>query len=54
LKKMDNIASSPENEKIEDLRHFVLAKCYLETKNQDNFIKEKNLIKSKEILTQLE
>jgi thiol-disulfide isomerase/thioredoxin len=54
LKKMDNIAPTPENEKIEDLRHYVLAKCYWETKNQDNFIKEKNLIKSKEILSHLE
>jgi thiol-disulfide isomerase/thioredoxin len=54
LKKMDKISSSPANEKIEDLRHFVLAKCFRETKNQDNFMKEKQMIKSKEFLSLLE
>ena len=54
LKKMEKINSEPANDKIEDLRHFVFAKCFLDTKNQDNFMKEKQLIKSKEFLSQLE
>ncbi len=54
LKEINKISSAPANGKIEDLRHFVLAKCFLDTKNQDNFIKEKQLIKSKELRSQLE
>lgn len=54
MKKMDNISSVPADEKIEDLRHFVMAKCFLETKNQDNFMKEKQLIKSSDLRSMLE
>jgi thiol-disulfide isomerase/thioredoxin len=54
LKKMEKIGSKPGNENLEEIRHYVLAKCYFGSHDQDNFQKEKKLISSKELLAQLE
>lgn len=54
LKKLDKLGAKPENPNFEQLRHFVLASCYLGNKDNDNFQKEKQLITSKELLAQLE
>ena len=54
LKKMDKIGSKPGNANLEEIRHYVLAKCYFGSHDQDNFQKEKKLISSKELLAQLE
>lgn len=54
LKKIEKSRLAPVNEKIEDLMHYVLAKCYWETRNQDDFRREKQLIKSRELSALLE
>jgi len=54
LKEAENIAQNPQNEKIVEFRHFILAKCYKSAKRPDDYMKEKDLIKNKEFLDQLE
>lgn len=54
LNKMEKNGTASGNEKTEDLRHYVLARCYWETKDQENFTKEKQLIKSRELAALLE
>jgi len=54
LKKMEKIGSKSGSGNLEEIRHYVLAKCYFSSHDQDNFQKEKKLISSKELLAQLE
>jgi len=54
MKKLVKQGARPGNNNYEDIRHFVLAKCYQGTKDQDNFEKEKAQIRKKELLAQLE
>ncbi len=54
LKKLDKQGARPGNNNYEDVRHFVLAKCYKGTKDQENFEKEKKQISKKELLAQLD
>ena len=51
---MEKIGAQPGNANLEEIRHYVLAKCYFGSHDQDNFQKEKKLISSKELLVQLE
>ena len=54
LKKLDKIGPKPGNQNLEDIRHFVLAKCYSGNHDADNFTKEKQQIGNKDLLAQLE
>lgn len=54
LKMIENMNPNPQNENMAELRHYILAKCYRSANDQDNYQKEKLLIKRKEFLDQLE
>ncbi len=54
LKKMEKIGTKPGSGNLEEIRHYVLAKCYFSSHDQENFQKEKKLISSKELLAKLE
>lgn len=54
MKKLEKQGARPGNNNYEEVRHFVLAKCYLGTKDQENFEKEKKQISNKELIAQLE
>ncbi len=54
LKKMDKIGAKLSNNKLEEIRHYVLAKCYFSNHDQDNYLKEKQQVSTKELIAQLE
>jgi thiol-disulfide isomerase/thioredoxin len=54
LKMIEKMDPKPEDENIAEFRHFILAKCYKSVNDQDNFQKEKQQVKKKELLAQLE
>jgi len=54
LKSLETTSPEPGNENIAELRHFVLAKCYKGISDQENYLKEKQLVRKKELLVQLE
>jgi thiol-disulfide isomerase/thioredoxin len=54
MKKLDKQKARPGNNHYEDIRHFVWAKCYQGTKDQENFAKEKQLISNQDLIAQLE
>jgi thiol-disulfide isomerase/thioredoxin len=53
LKSIEKMNGMPGNENLTDLRHFVLAECFKCSGDQDNFQKEKNLVRNQELLEQL-
>lgn len=51
---MEKLDPDPQNEYIAELKHFIVAKCYKSINDQDNYQKERLLIKKKVYLTQLD
>lgn len=54
IKMMEKMNPNPQNEDLAELRHFILAKSYRLADDPDNFEKEKQQIKKKELIDQLE
>lgn len=54
LKTIEKMNPNPQNEKLAELRHFVLAKSYRMANDLDNYQKEKLQIKNKEFIDQLD
>jgi thiol-disulfide isomerase/thioredoxin len=54
LKMIEKMDPNPQNKDLAELRHFILAKSYRMTGDQDNFQKEKQQIKKQEFIDQLE
>jgi thiol-disulfide isomerase/thioredoxin len=54
LKMIEKMDPKPQNEYLAEFRHFILAKCYKSTNDQDNYQKEKQQINKKEFIEQLE
>jgi thiol-disulfide isomerase/thioredoxin len=54
LKMIEKMDSVPGNESTAELKHFILAKCYKNINDQDNYQKEKQMVTKKELLDQLE
>jgi hypothetical protein len=44
----------PKNDNSAQFRHFILAKCYKNSGDEDNFEKEKQQVLNKELISQLE
>jgi hypothetical protein len=54
LKQIEKMDQNPKNDNSAQLRHFILAKCFKNAGDEDNFIKEKQQILNKELISQLE
>jgi thiol-disulfide isomerase/thioredoxin len=54
FKMIEKMNPESGNENLSEFRHFILAKCYKNTNDQDNYQKEKQLVTKRELLDQLE
>jgi thioredoxin-related protein len=54
LKQLEKMELAQKDENLAEFRHFVLAKCYKSLNDQENYLKEKQMVKKAELLAQLE